>query len=611
VFANYLRRALFEFDLSSIPAGATITSASLQLYCTHIEEHSPSIQVFRSKVAWGEGDGGGPNTGGKLGAPATAGQASWNNRLAGTPATPWGAPGGLADTDYATPYSAQQSLNDSGQDAPGPWTWNGPGLTADVQYWVDHPTLNFGWFLISDGEGLRESVKRFAAREFAEAGSRPALTVAYSLPSEFTVASGPTPAVLRVLKSGTATSAVGVKNAGTGLGDFTITSPTAVTVTPNGQTNVVANTTVDLAVGWSDAAVPGARTGSFAVHNANIAADADDTVTLTGAVVDKRAVTADPVDFGVQHVGANLGSITRSTTFHANGPDTHWTRVTVNGQVFDADVNPTLSVTGTVNSVAASGTLASYAVTPEGIGDTGYAPVTVGYTTAAFSGNAKWKSSAEASWSTAANWTDTTTGATSNGAPGTFTAFSDTDSAAFDGTGAAAIVDLDTPTSLKSVTFSGARRYTLGGTRHLTLKSNAGAATLTASGTHHITAPMSLASNAVLRVVDAFDSLTIDGPIDGAASLTKDGDGILVLGNADNTYSAGTIVNAGALEIADAGALPAGGPITVGAGARVVLRQGMSMAAAAVNVQGVPEPSALALLGIGTLVLMVLAWRRR
>jgi autotransporter-associated beta strand protein len=161
------------------------------------------------------------------------------------------------------------------------------------------------------------------------------------------------------------------------------------------------------------------------------------------------------------------------------------------------------------------------------------------------------------------------------------------------------------------VTFSGARRYTLGGTHLLTLKSNAGAATLTASGTHQITAPVSLASNAVLRVVDAFDSLTIDGPIDGAASLTKDGDGILVLGNADNTYSAGTIVNAGALEIADTGALPAGGPITVGAGARVVLRQGMSMAAAAVNVQGVPEPSALALLGIGTLVLMVLAWRRR
>jgi hypothetical protein len=42
------------------------------------------------------------------------------------------------------------------------------------------------------------------------------------------------------------------------------------------------------------------------------------------------------------------------------------TRVTVNGQLFNADINPSLNVTGTVSAVAASGTLASYEVAAEG-----------------------------------------------------------------------------------------------------------------------------------------------------------------------------------------------------------------------------------------------------
>jgi autotransporter-associated beta strand protein len=323
-----VRRALFEFDLSSIPVGSTITSASLQLYCTDSHNVASNFRLFRTLVDWGEG-----TATGKAGATATAGQASWNNRLTGTAA--WSTPGGASGTDYSATVSASTSVTGTGAK-----TWSSAGLLADVQYWVNNPGSNFGWFLISDAEGTNQSVNRFATSENGTTANRPALTVTYTAPSPsvFGVTSGPTPAALRVMKNSTASSAVQVRNTGGTAGDFTITSPTAVTVTPNGQTGVAANATVNLAVRWSDVANTGARSGSFKVHNASNAADTDDTVNLTGAVLDNRSITAPTLDFG-RFANGSTASTSRSATLATSGDSDHFTSVTVRAAAVAANAD--------------------------------------------------------------------------------------------------------------------------------------------------------------------------------------------------------------------------------------------------------------------------------
>jgi formylglycine-generating enzyme len=103
--------------------------------------------------------------------------------------------------------------------------------------------------------------------------------------------------------------------------------------------------------------------------------------------------------------------------------------------------------------------------------------------------------------------------------------------------------------------------------------------------------------------VDSGKTATINVVLDGSNGMTKLGDGTLVLGGA-NTYTGGTIVAGGTLEIGASSALPAGRPLMIGSGGTVVLSSGMSgieMASAAV-----PEPGTVSLLiaaGLGIFVL--------
>jgi len=327
--SNPVRRALFEFDLSSIPAGATINSASLRL--TAVGFHtSASFGLYRTLVDWGEG----VKTG-KGGGTAAAGEASWNNRLTGTAA--WGTPGGLAGTDYIATSSAAQTVSGTGA-----FTWSSAGLLADVQYWYANPTKNFGWFVISSLEGTANgSVNRLATRENTTVANRPQLIIDYSVatPSVFGVLSGPTPATLRMMTgSASPTSAVVVNNSGGSAGDLTITSPTAVTVTPGSQAGVAAGANVNLSVKWSDVAATGARSGSFTVHNATNAADADNVVSLSGAVVANRAIAAPAVDFGRFAVGSTA-TASKPATLATSGDSNNFTNVTVRAAAVAANAD--------------------------------------------------------------------------------------------------------------------------------------------------------------------------------------------------------------------------------------------------------------------------------
>ncbi len=178
-------------------------------------------------------------------------------------------------------------------------------------------------------------------------------------------------------------------------------------------------------------------------------------------------------------------------------------------------------------------------------------------------------------------------------------------------------VTVDSPVTVGTIIFSNsADSYTLigGGSNSITMSSLSGEAAITVNhGTHKISAPIVLASNTMLTVADATDTLTLNGGISGTGTgLTLEGSGTLILSGSD-TYSGGTTVNGGILEIETEDALPAGQALTINAGGTLIFNPaaGAPLAlSAGPQVAAVPEPGTLALL-IAGLAVGSAAWRRR
>jgi hypothetical protein len=166
---NTLRRGAVQFDLSAIPEGSTIQSASLRLYCGAAGTSAQyAVSLRRFSASWGEGAsvafGGG-------GAFAEPGDVTWSHRF--YPDVLWSTPGG----EFAATASATRNVGSIGS-----YTWaSTPGLVADVQGWLDAPKSNHGWCLVGN-ESVGQSVKRFDSRE-AGATTRPQLTVVFEPPS--------------------------------------------------------------------------------------------------------------------------------------------------------------------------------------------------------------------------------------------------------------------------------------------------------------------------------------------------------------------------------------------------------------------------------------------
>jgi autotransporter-associated beta strand protein len=100
----------------------------------------------------------------------------------------------------------------------------------------------------------------------------------------------------------------------------------------------------------------------------------------------------------------------------------------------------------------------------------------------------------------------------------------------------------------------------------------------------------------------------------GAIGLVIVGPDTLTL-SGTNTYTGGTIVEAGTLDVISGSALPKGGSLTIGAGGTFVFNPSAAGAPLAASfdptVSPVPEPSSFALLGVSAIGLLAYAWRRR
>lgn len=163
-----IRRALLHFDLSSVPAGSVISSATLTLFADRLAGNSQGIAVHKLTNNWGEGTSDATANEGS-GATATANDATWDRRF--VPATFWTAAGG----DYVATATAQ-----SNPVATGTVTLSTPALLADVQGFVNNAASNFGWILLGTNEAATATSIRFASRHHPTIAQRPTLTLTFA-----------------------------------------------------------------------------------------------------------------------------------------------------------------------------------------------------------------------------------------------------------------------------------------------------------------------------------------------------------------------------------------------------------------------------------------------
>jgi plastocyanin len=172
--ANLLRRGLIAFDLSSLPATATITDATLSMFLSMNQGGSQSISLSKASQDWGEGASNAGDPGG-AGTQAAAGDATWLHTFYNLGF--WAAPGG----DFSPLVSASTTVSTDSTT----YNWSGSGLIADVQAWVSDPTANFGW-VVRGNESDAGKTQRFNSGN--NSSNPPQLTVTYQF-----VAPSPTP----------------------------------------------------------------------------------------------------------------------------------------------------------------------------------------------------------------------------------------------------------------------------------------------------------------------------------------------------------------------------------------------------------------------------------
>ena len=147
--------ALFKFDLSQIPANATVTSASVSLVAQrqNFSAQSGTFELHRLIKPW------------------VATEATWNNQSSGVP---WAAPGASPGDDYSTTVSAANVVSDAGTTYIFGSTSD---MVADVQSWVGNASANNGWIFKVSDESVLPTSRRWGS---LTTGNPASLTVIYT-----------------------------------------------------------------------------------------------------------------------------------------------------------------------------------------------------------------------------------------------------------------------------------------------------------------------------------------------------------------------------------------------------------------------------------------------
>jgi len=160
--------SLMRFDISSIPAGETISSATLRLYLAAAPAINPvTVAFYRLTTDWGVS----ATDEGASASPAAASQATYNRALANPTDTPWaaGAGGTYSAADIDVVLETTQVVLVA--DAVG--TAYDIALTALVSEWHTGAASNYGVAL----QTVSLDGCEFDSQESLTAAERPSLTV--------------------------------------------------------------------------------------------------------------------------------------------------------------------------------------------------------------------------------------------------------------------------------------------------------------------------------------------------------------------------------------------------------------------------------------------------
>jgi hypothetical protein len=149
-------RGLLRFEIDSLPPGAVIHSARLQLTVTRVPRSpvNSDFSLHRLLRFWGP-------------------DASWNFRTSGMS---WSVPGAASPTDYSAVRSATRFIMGGGTYEFGP----AAQLTADVIDWINNPESSYGWILKTENEAAFSTARHFGS---AESAQPPRLLIDYSTPA--------------------------------------------------------------------------------------------------------------------------------------------------------------------------------------------------------------------------------------------------------------------------------------------------------------------------------------------------------------------------------------------------------------------------------------------
>ncbi len=163
---DYPQGSLYLWDISGIPAGATVTSVSLTFNVTEGSEYAFSLYNMRQK--WIEGSNSG-----------TAGTgASWTYYGAGT--GEWGS-GGAANTtsDRYNTNLLDATANDFRNTGIVTFPLNANGITV-VQEWINGTTENFGLTMQNYSGGSSSDYWIVSSSEDAVEANRPKMNITYA-----------------------------------------------------------------------------------------------------------------------------------------------------------------------------------------------------------------------------------------------------------------------------------------------------------------------------------------------------------------------------------------------------------------------------------------------